>query len=362
MLLWVIDAISNFSAYKHNFFYSVLFRGLSSFLLAFFVFLSIGRYIINQLHNFCIFQIIRFNGPKSHLLKQDIPTMGGIIVLLSVTISVVILGDLSNIHVWLALFTFFAYGLLGLIDDLYKVKRKKTNGLSISCKFFWQSLIALILIIGILLSKNNNLDTISWSFLLKKLIFQLDFWSIILAYFVFVGTSNAVNLSDGLDGLAIGPVILILLGLSALTWVSSSLFYSNRLHILYIANIRELIIVCAAIIGAGLGFLWFNAYPAQIFMGDTGALACGGVIGLITILLHQEFLLLIMGGTLVLESISVILQVICFKFFKKRIFKMAPIHHHFELKGYPEPKIVIRFWIISSILVCCSLIIFIVKK
>lgn len=362
MFLWIMDMIFTTRINNCSVIYSVLLRGVSSLLLAFFVFLSIGNYIITRLHVFRFFQIIRSCGPASHVVKKNTPTMGGVIILLSVTISVIMWSDLSNLYVWHVLCIFLAYGILGLIDDLYKIKRKNADGLQVLYKYFWQSFIALVSIFFIFICKYNFLHINSFELCFKKLIFQLDFWSILLAYFVLVGTSNAVNLSDGLDGLAVVPVVLILSGLAIIAWASSSVYYSNHLNILYISDVKELIIVCAAIIGSGLGFLWFNAYPAQIFMGDTGSLAFGGAIGLITILLHQEFLLLIMGGLFVIESFSVILQVSFFKFFKKRIFKMAPIHHHFELKGYLEPKIVVRFWILSFILVCLSLVIFMVKK
>lgn len=362
MLFWIKNTIFIKYIGQYNFIDSILFYGIASLLLSFFMVLVIGRYVIIQLRDRCFFQIIRLNGPKSHLLKQNIPTMGGIIILLSVTTSIMICADLSNICVWYVLFILFAYGILGLIDDLYKIKKKNTDGLSVSYKYFWQSCIALILIALIFiyqLYQDTNVG--DRECFCKNIIFQLDFWDILLAYFVIVGTSNSVNLSDGLDGLAIVPIILITAGLAVIAWISSDLYYSKYLHVSYISHAKALIIVCAVIIGSGLGFLWFNAYPAQIFMGDTGSLAFGGAIGLIAILLHQEFLLLIMGGVFVIETLSVILQVGFFKFFKKRIFKMAPIHHHFEIQGYLEPKIVVRFWITSFILVCLSLLIFMIK-
>lgn len=361
MLLWMKDTMLTIYISNYNLVYSILFRGVASLLSAFFIVLGTGRYIITRLHDLRCFQIIRTNGPASHSLKQGTPTMGGIIILLSAIISVILWSDLSNLYVWYTLFILIAYGFLGLIDDLFKIKRKNTAGLSILYKYSWQSFIALVLIIFIFTYQFYSINMVSWEFFLKKLILQLDLWSVLLAYFVLVGTSNSVNLSDGLDGLAIIPVVLIASGLAIIAWITSNAYLANNLHILYIAHVKELVVVCAAIIGSGLGLLWFNTYPAQIFMGDTGSLAFGGVIGLIAILLHQEFLLLIMGGIFIIESLSVIFQVSYFKCFKKRIFKMAPIHHHFELKGYSEPKIVVRFWIVSFILVCISLFIFTIK-
>lgn len=359
MLLWIRDIICSVYDYKYSFINSILFRGIASLLLSFFIFLGSGHYVINRLCALRLFQVIRSNGPASHILKKETPTMGGVIILLSVALSVIVWSDLSNVYVWYMLFIFIAYGILGLVDDLLKIQKKNTVGLSVLHKYFWQSFIAVVFIVMTYVFKFNNINMICYGSFFKEIIFQLDFWNIILIYFVLVGTSNAVNLSDGLDGLAVIPVALIISGLAIIAWLSSNVHYSNDLRIVYICNAKELIIICSAVIGAGLGFLWFNTYPAQIFMGDTGALAFGGTIGLIAVLLHQEFLLLIMGGTLIIESISVILQVGYFKVFKKRIFKMAPIHHHFELQGCPEPKIVIRFWIISFLLVCISLVIFV---
>lgn len=338
--------------------HSVLFRGIGSLLLSFFIFLSIGFYIINRLHDFHCFQIIRLNGPKSHILKKGTPTMGGIIIILSIIISIVIWCDLSNVYVWCILLTIVAYGFLGLIDDFFKIKRKNTVGLNILCKYGWQSFIALILIVVVHMCQCYIKHIDFFDFFFKKMIFQLDCWVIILAYFTLVGTSNSVNLSDGLDGLAIIPVMCIVSGFIIISLVTSNVCYSNYLNILYVSATKELVIVCSAIIGSGLGFLWFNTYPAQIFMGDTGALALGGTIAVIAIFLHQELLLLVMGSVLVIESLSVILQVFSFKIFKRRIFKMAPIHHHFEIQGYSEPKIVVRFWIISFISVCIGLALF----
>lgn len=326
-----------------------------------FISLIIGIYAIQYLCALNIFQIIRFDGPQSHILKKNTPVMGGVVILISIISSVIMCADLSNWYVWCVLLMLIAYGILGIVDDLLKITRKNSNGLSVLYKYFWQSLIAITLILSIFIV---NKDVLSMKVVIPfiNIVPELGvFWYVVLAYFVVVGASNAVNLSDGLDGLVIMPIIFIAIGLALIAYVTNSEYYSNCLHIPYVYGSGELVIVCVAIIGAGLGFLWFNAYPAQIFMGDVGALSLGGGLGIIAVFLHQECLLLIMGGVFVVETISVIFQVGYFKLFKQRIFKMAPIHHHCELQGCPEPKIVVRIWIISLVLVLIGLIILIMR-
>lgn len=358
MLFWIIKKIffQNFflcDVIQHLFFWRIFL----SFFFSLFIVLISGSYIISRLCNFCMFQIIRESGPKSHLLKQGTPTMGGLIILISIFITVIVCADLSNYYVWYMLLTLFSYGVLGLIDDILKIQKKNTDGLNILYKYFWQSLIALILIIMIFIM---NKDILSMKLVIPFTVSIMPelgiFLYILLAYFVIVGTSNAVNLSDGLDGLIIVPIILITSVLALVACATSNEYFSSYLHIPYIYNAGELIIVCVSIIGASLGFLWFNTYPAQIFMGDVGSLSLGGGIGMIAVFLRQEFLLFIMGGVFVVEVISVFFQVGYFKLFRKRIFKMTPIHHHFELTGLPEPRIVVRSWIISLILVIFGLI------
>ncbi|URJ30221.1 phospho-N-acetylmuramoyl-pentapeptide-transferase [Blochmannia endosymbiont of Camponotus sp.] len=356
MFFWLIKHILVLYSSNSNIICHLTFRVIASFLLALFVSLGIGSYIIKRFHNLRFFQIVRENGPEVHIQKQDTPTMGGIIILLSIFISVMMWADLSNLYVWYVSFILITYGILGLIDDLLKIKRKNTAGLSALHKYFWQSLIALTLIITMFALDHNIVSTQLVVPFFKNFMPQLGVWYILLAYFVVVGTSNSVNLSDGLDGLAIMPVVLIAAGLALVASITSDIYFSYCLHIPYLDLSGELIIICAAIIGAGIGFLWFNAYPAQIFMGDVGSLSLGGALGIIAVLLRQECLLLIMGGVFVVETISVILQISYFKLFGKRIFKMTPIHHHFELKGCPEPRLIVRFWIISLILVLFGLI------
>ncbi|CAD83660.1 phospho-N-acetylmuramoyl-pentapeptide transferase [Candidatus Blochmanniella floridana] len=364
MLFWIIKITSYFySSTLFEVMNSVLFRGVGGLFFSLFISIVIGNRIIVWLkYKLRMLQTIRIDGPQSHKLKYGTPTMGGIIILISVVTSVIIWSDLSNIYIWYILFIFVMYGILGLVDDFLKIKRGDNLGLTILNKYLWQSIIAWILIVIMFINRVNYVENQSGLEFLRNIVCKLKIWDMILAYFVIVGTSNSVNLSDGLDGLVIVPVILVVSGLAIVTWVVGNIYITSDLYIEHVDCIKELVVVCASIIGAGLGFLWFNSYPSQIFMGDVGSLSLGGVIGLVSILLHQEYLLLIMGGIFVIESLSVIFQVSYFKIFKKRIFKMAPIHHHFELKGYMEPKIVVRFWIVSSILVLLSIVIFILSK
>ncbi|WP_159714736.1 phospho-N-acetylmuramoyl-pentapeptide-transferase [Blochmannia endosymbiont of Camponotus nipponensis] len=356
MLLWFTEHVLVLCSSRFNIVYYLTFRFIVSLLSALLISLTLGYHIIKWFRNFCFFQIVRCDGPKTHTQKRGTPTMGGIAILLSIIISIMMWADLSNSYVWYVSFILITYGILGLIDDFLKIKRQNSTGLSALHKYFWQSLIALTLIIIIFVSDSSVASTQLVLPFFKNFMPQLGIWYIVLAYFVVVGTSNSVNLSDGLDGLAIVPVIFITAGLAIVSWIANDIHFSDYLHIPYLYLSGELTIVCAAIIGASLGFLWFNAYPAQIFMGDVGSLSLGGALGVIAVLLHQECLLLIMGAIFVIETLSVVLQISYFKLFGERVLKMAPIHHHFELKGCPEPKIVVRFWIVSLILVFFGLI------
>lgn len=357
MLFWIIENIVPKDSFIFNVIHcSIFFRIILSFFCALFISLITGSYAIIKLRNLHVFQIIRVNGPKSHVLKKGTPALGGLVILTSIFISIVMWIDLFNWYIWYIILILILYGVLGLIDDFLKIKRNNSNGLNVIYKYFWQSLIALILIIVIYIVHRDTLSTQLVMPFVTSIMPELGIWYIVLAYFVIVGTSNAVNLSDGLDGLAIVPIILIASGLGLVAYITNSEYLSDYLYIPYIHHSGELMIVCAAISGASLGFLWFNTYPARIFMGDVGSLSLGGILGIIAVFLRQEFLLLIMGGIFVVEVLSVFFQVSYFKFFRKRIFKMAPIHHHFELKGCPEPRIVVRFWIISLVLVLFGLI------
>ncbi|ABF13861.1 phospho-N-acetylmuramoyl-pentapeptide-transferase [Candidatus Palibaumannia cicadellinicola] len=338
-----------------NIFSYLTFRAIISLLTALFISLLIGPFLITWLQKLQISQVISIHGPQSHFKKSGTPTMGGLIMLLSITISILLWTCLSNPYVWCVLFVLIGYGIIGFIDDYQKVIHNNSKGLMARWKYFWQSVIAIIIAyIMFLMGKNTPATQLVMPFV-KTIMPQLGLWYIVLTYFAIVGASNAVNLTDGLDGLAIIPAVFVAAGFALIAWATGNINFSSYLHIPYIYFASELVIVCTAIVGAGLGLLWFNTYPAQIFMGDVGALSLGGALGIIAVLLRQEFLLLIMGGIFVVETMSVILQVTSFKLRRKRLFRMAPIHHHYELKGWPEPRIIVRFWIISLVFVLIGL-------
>jgi phospho-N-acetylmuramoyl-pentapeptide-transferase len=281
--------------------------------------------------------------------------MGGVLILAAIMISVLLWADLSNKYVWVTLSILLGYGVVGFVDDYRKVVRKDSKGLIARWKYFWQTVIALAVAILLYSTTTQVEETQLVVPFFKDVLPQLGLLYIALVYFTVVGSSNAVNLTDGLDGLAIVPTILVAGALAVFAYVTGNANFSEYLNIPYIPQASELVIICGAIIGAGLGFLWFNTYPAEVFMGDVGSLALGGTLGIIAVLVRQEIVLVIMGGIFVIETLSVIIQVGSFKLRGKRVFRMAPIHHHFELKGWPEPKVIVRFWIISLILVLVGL-------
>lgn len=282
--------------------------------------------------------------------------MGGVLILVAITVSSLLWGDLFQPALWLVLLMTLGFGLIGWIDDYRKVVRKNSKGLPGRWKYFWQSMIAVIAIVFLYFNTSIPLQTHLSIPFFKNWFIPLGLFYPVLAYFVIVGSSNAVNLTDGLDGLAIVPIVMVAGALGVFAYASSNVGYAHYLGLPYLANIGELTIFCSAIVGAGLGFLWYNTYPAQIFMGDVGSLALGAALGLIAIMVRQELVLLIMGGLFVIETISVILQVMYFKYTGgKRLFRMAPLHHHFELKGWSEPKVIVRFWIMTVIFVLCGL-------
>lgn len=335
-----------------------LIRIISSMFFSFFMMLSIIPHFIKILNKINIKQSIKSYTPESHKAKINTPTMGGVIILLTIFISILIWANLSDYNIVLIILTFLSYGTIGFIDDYYKVFRKNKSGLSISMKYIYQSFAALILIIVMfyLNLENSDYTNISLPFLKNEL--YLGIWYFLFIYFVIVGTSNAINLTDGLDGLVTFPIILISTGFLLSIIYEKSIddnLASIKLISVYLYD--ELAIICAIITGSCLGFLWFNFYPAKIFMGDVGSLSLGGAIGMISILSKREFLLLILGGVIVFETVSVIIQVISFKLFNKRIFLMAPIHHHYELKGNIETHIIIRFWILSLLLFILGILI-----
>jgi phospho-N-acetylmuramoyl-pentapeptide-transferase len=300
-------------------------------------------------------QTVRDDGPQSHLSKSGTPTMGGVLILAAIITSCLLWADLTNKYVLVTLFVVVSFGILGFVDDYRKVVRKDPNGLIARWKYFWQSVIAIGVAFYLYATTTMAAETAFIVPFFKDVLPQLGIFYLILSYFVIVGTSNAVNLTDGLDGLAIVPVILVAGAFAIFAYTTGNVNFSNYLNIPFIPMTSELVIVCTAIVGAGLGFLWFNTYPAQVFMGDVGSLSLGATLGVLAVLVRQEIVLFIMGGIFVAETLSVILQVWSFKTRGKRIFRMAPLHHHYELKGWPEPRVIVRFWIISLILVLVGL-------
>ncbi|QIZ78530.1 phospho-N-acetylmuramoyl-pentapeptide-transferase [Ferrimonas lipolytica] len=330
------------------------FRAIISLLTALVFCLWAGPKLIRQLQRMQIGQVVRNDGPESHFSKRGTPTMGGLMILAGIFVATLLWGDLTNHYVLVLLFVLGAFGLIGYIDDYRKVIRKDPKGLIARWKYFWQSAAALIVAVYLYWQGQPEGQVLVVPFF-KEVMPQLGLMFIVLAYFTIVGASNAVNLTDGLDGLAIVPTVLVSAAFAIVAYLSGNVNFADYLHIPYLPGVGEMAVVCTAMVGAGLGFLWFNTYPAQVFMGDVGSLALGAGLGAMAVLTRQEFLLVIMGGIFVLETVSVILQVGSFKLRKKRIFRMAPIHHHFELKGWPEPRVIVRFWIISVCLVLLGL-------
>ena len=329
-----------------NVFRYITFRTIYASLTAFFICFLLGPWMIRKLSEMQVGQYIRDDGPQSHLDKAGTPTMGGTLIILSLTASILLWSDLTNYYVWIVLFVIIGNGAIGFVDDYLMQVKKQSKGLTVRKKLILQSVVALIT--GILVYATPDFSTQVTIPFFKNI--QPDFgWGYVLfAAFVIVGASNAVNLTDGLDGLAIGPVIIAAATYMIFAYVTGHIKIAGYLQLNYVSGAGELTIFCGAMAGAGLGFLWFNAYPAQIFMGDVGSLSLGAFLGSIAVITKQEILLALVGGLFVMEALSVIFQVGFFKMTSgKRIFKMAPLHHHFELKGWPEPKVIVRFWIIA---------------
>ena len=355
MLYWITQL---FQAQYHGLrvFQYITFRSILAALTALLVGLFVGPVLIRWLLKLQIGQNVRSDGPKSHLAKTGTPTMGGVLILLAITVSCLLWGDLIQPSLILALLVTLSFGLVGFIDDYRKLVLKNSKGLPGRWKYFWQSVIAIIAVIYLYRSAVLPIQTQLTIPFFKTCLIQLGPLFPVFAYFVIVGSSNAVNLTDGLDGLAIMPIVMVAGALGVFTYVSSNVVYAHYLAIPFVPNTDELTIFCASILGAGLGFLWYNAYPAQVFMGDVGSLSLGAALGLVAVLVRQELVLFIMGGLFVIETLSVIMQVGYFKYTKgRRLFKMAPLHHHFELKGWSEPKVIVRFWIITVVFVLCGL-------
>ena len=330
-------------------------RAILSALTALALSLWLGPTVIERLGRLKGGQPIRKDGPQSHFSKAGTPTMGGALILMTITLATLLWGDLRNRYVWILLSVLVAFGAIGWLDDWIKIVKRDPNGLKSRHKYALQSVFGLAAAIALYLSADVPAATTLYLPLLKNFALPLGVGFVVLAYFWIVGFSNAVNLTDGLDGLAIMPTVLVAAALGVFAYASGHAQFSQYLQIPAIPGAGELAIFCAAIAGAGLGFLWFNAYPAQVFMGDVGALALGGALGTIAVIVRQEIVLGIMGGIFVVEALSVMIQVASFKLTGKRVFRMAPIHHHFELKGWPEPRVIVRFWIISVVLVLVGL-------
>jgi phospho-N-acetylmuramoyl-pentapeptide-transferase len=317
--------------------------------------LLIGPVMIARLARAQIGQTIRDDGPSSHFSKAGTPTMGGALILVILVVTTLLWGDLTNRYVWLVILVTLSFGVIGWVDDYLKISRKNTEGLVARWKYFWQSVFALVAAIYLYTAAQSPVETTLFVPFFKSIAVPLGLGFVVLSYLMIVGMSNAVNLTDGLDGLAIMPAVMVGAALGLIAYVAGNTEFSSYLQIPYVSGAGELAVFCGALIGAGLGFLWFNTYPAQIFMGDVGALAIGAALGLVAIIIRHEIVLLIMGGLFVLETASVIIQVASFRLTGRRVFRMAPIHHHFELKGWPEPKVIVRFWIITLVLVTIGL-------
>ena len=383
MLLWLAQFFQQDAGWLRIVSY-ISFRAVAATLTALAIGLAAGPSVIRLLTRLKVGQAVRTDGPQTHLVKSGTPTMGGLLILIAIAIATLLWCDLSNRFVWIVMVVTMGFGVIGWVDDYRKVVYKNPNGMSSREKYFWQSMIGMsaAVYLAFAVSGQSNYEVwhlfIEWvssgfsmdlppkaDFIIpffKTISYPLGVWGFIaLTYFVIVGTSNAVNLTDGLDGLTIMPTIMVGTALGVFAYLTGHAVYSRYLFIPYIPGTGELLVFCGAMAGAGLAFLWFNAYPAQIFMGDVGALALGGVLGTIAVIVRQEIVLFVMGGIFVAETVSVMLQVTYFKYTKKkygvgrRIFLMAPLHHHFEQKGWKETQVVVRFWIITMILVLIGL-------
>lgn len=337
-----------------NVFQYLTFRSAYAALTTLLLCYLLGPSIIETLHRLKVGQAIRNDGPSTHLKKGGTPTMGGLMIILSVTLATFLWQDLRSFKVWLTLGAFLAFGAIGFADDYLKVARKNSEGLPAALKFFLQVLVALTIVLTLYFSSGEETSVLYVPFFREPVLDMGPLW-IPFAVILLVGESNAVNLSDGLDGLATGLLIWVFITLALITYLSGRADYSSYLGIPYIEGAGELTVFCLAAVGACVGFLWFNSHPAEVFMGDVGSLSLGGIIATVSLIIKKEILILIIGGVFVLEAASVILQVAFFKLKKRRIFKMAPLHHHFELSGWVENKVVIRFWILGALFAIIAL-------
>lgn len=354
MLVWLAEYLtqlhSGFAVFQY-----ITVRGIMGIMTALLIALMIGPAMIRRLNYHQIGQVVRSDGPESHFSKAGTPTMGGALILVSIAFSTLLWADLRNSYVWVVMLVTLLFGAIGWVDDYRKVFRKDPKGLPARWKYFWQSVVGLAAALFLYYSATDPVQTNYIVPFFKDVALDTGLLFVVITYFVIVGSSNAVNLTDGLDGLAILPSVMVGGALGIIAYLAGHAEFSVYLHIPFVAGAGELVIFCGALLGAGLGFLWFNTYPAQVFMGDVGALALGAALGVVAVIARHEIVLFIMGGIFVMETVSVILQVASFKLTGKRIFRMAPIHHHFELKGWPEPRVIVRFWIITVMLVLFGL-------
>lgn len=347
---WLAQFHSGFTVFEY-----LTLRAILGILTALFIALLVGPAMIRWLTRMQLGQQVRDDGPESHLIKAGTPTMGGALIVLSIAVATLLWSDLSNRFVWVVLLTTVLFGTIGLVDDYRKLILRNHKGLSPRQKLFWQSVVALAAAVALYYTAQSPVEHELIFPFVKDVALDLGPFFILLTYLVIVGSSNAVNLTDGLDGLAIMPAVMVGGALAVFAYTTGHAEFAGYLGIPFVNGVGEVVVFCSALVGAGLGFLWFNAYPAQVFMGDVGSLALGAALGVVAVTTRQELVLVLMGGIFVVETISVILQVISYKLTGRRIFRMAPLHHHFELSGWPEPRVIVRFWIITLILVLVAL-------
>ena len=354
MLLYLTNYLAEFES-AFNVFNYLTMRAILGALTALVICFVIGPRMIERLSTNQGGQPVRSDGPDTHIVKAGTPTMGGALILTAIVVSTVLWVDLENQYVWVVLFVTLAFGVIGYVDDYKKLIRQDPKGLSVRQKFFWQAAAALIPAVSLYMMRTDEISTSLLIPYFPDLWVPLGMFQVFITFLFIVGFSNAVNLTDGLDGLAIMPTVMVGGALGVFAYVTGNTNFSEYLGIPYVPGTGEILVFCAALGGAGLGFLWFNTYPAQVFMGDIGALSLGAALGVVAVVVRQEIVLAIMGGVFVVETVSVMIQVASFKLTGKRVFRMAPLHHHFELKGWAEPKVIVRFWIITFILVLIGL-------
>ena len=354
MLLWLTEFlasyVSGFSVFQY-----LTFRTMVSTLTALAISLVVGPVMIRKLSHHQIGQVIRELGPETHQQKAGTPTMGGALILVSIIVATLLWGNLSNRFIWIVLGVVVTFGAVGWVDDYLKISEKSARGLSAGWKYLWQSVFGFTAAVVLFTSAETSVQTSLHLPFFKDIALPLGIGFVFLTYLVIVFMSNAVNLTDGLDGLATLPTVMVGTALGLIAYLVGHVEFAEYLQIPYVAGAGELAVFCGALIGAGLGFLWFNTYPAQVFMGDVGALSLGAALGVVAVIVRHEIVLLIMGGLFVVEAVSVIVQVASFRLTGKRVFRMAPIHHHFELLGWPEPRIIVRMWIVALVLVLAGL-------